>query len=162
MKRVTLYIVFILSMLSCGNQEDTCSDNEIKYGEINCINREQYTFYEAAVDFYCFDRSILLGVDLDRMVVSLDYISTYNAVNKPIMISAGFFDLNLCTRCSKNHECYFDGKYGFTWLRLDEDFKEQIQGLPSEIKVNLIHTVYLEPDSEILDQQELVFRRRDD
>jgi hypothetical protein len=73
----------------CKKTDSDCSTDEISYGEIDCIKKEGYTFYQTDVNFYCLDRSILIGLDLEKSVLKPYYINTLNPVKYEVMGSVG-------------------------------------------------------------------------
>lgn len=159
MKWLILIPVSLFVLACCDQNDANCSADEIQYGEIDCIKKEGYTFYEADVNFYCFDRSILFGLDLSKSEIAPFYINTLNPVNQPIMHNRGNINIVDCTYCGFSEECTINNKSVITWIVISD--KSQFTNNPSVIKARLLVKESVDFNSVTLDEKEIELKRRD-
>lgn len=75
---ISLLLIFFFSIiLSCSTDcskeqgyhlDCGCPDGQTLFNK-NCSDSENYAFYFGSVDFYCFQDSIAIGIDVDNKIV---------------------------------------------------------------------------------------------
>ena len=151
--------ICFLTLSCCKKTETDCASDEISYGEIDCIKKDGYTFYQTDVNFYCFDKSLLFGLDLSKDEISPYYINTYNAVNKPVMTNRGNFNYMNCTYCGFNEECTISNQSKVTWVIIED--KTQFENYPNVIKAKLLLKESVDFNSKTLDEMDIELKKRE-
>jgi len=160
MKWSLFFLVFLL-FSSCGKDKVHCGSDEIQYGDLSCIPKETYTFYEAKVNFYCLDVSLLFAVDINQKRIAPYFINTHNPVHSPIMTNIGdiFYLSNPLYYATFAIGCTISDQYMVTRVWLDDT--EQLNTYPSVIKAKLLLKESIDFYSPTLDEMEIELRRRD-
>jgi hypothetical protein len=157
--RLLIVVLSIFSVGSCcRSSQPDCAADEIAYGTLNCIKKEGFTFYQADVNFYCFNRSVLLGLDIEKKILKPYYINTYNPVNREVMGSLSDIFYNNCFYCGYNIECTINNSYKVTWLLIED--KEQFSTIPAVIKAKLVLKESVDFFSNTLEETDIILNKR--
>jgi hypothetical protein len=159
MKWALIIQICLLAIACCKKSDTDCAADEISYGEIDCIKKEGYTFYETDVDFYCLDRSILFGLDIQNLEISPFYINTLNPVNSEILSNRAEINMQSCLYCGFNVECTIGGKSKVTWVVIQD--KNQFATYPSVIKAKLLLKESVDFNSKTLDEMDIELKKRE-
>lgn len=159
MKYIIFFQILFLITSCCDDPASNCAADEISYGEIDCIKREGYTFYEAKVNFYCLDVSLLFGLDISKARISPYYISTKNPVNYAIMSNRAEINYLNCTYCGFAIECTINNKYHATWVVIED--KAQFDTNPAVIKAKLLLKESVDFSTPTLDEMEIELVKRE-
>jgi hypothetical protein len=160
MKWIIFFQILFLFTSCCKDSESNCASDEISYGDINCIKKDDYTFYETEVDFYCLNVSLLFGLDIDNMLIKPYYINTLNPINDNLMGSVG--KINYSSNLfylGFNVECNINDQYKVTWVIIED--KTQFETYPSSIKVKLLLKESVDFNSTTLDEMEIELIKRE-
>jgi hypothetical protein len=151
---------FSLFVLACCDQNDAnCSADEIQFGEIDCIKKEGFTFYETDIDYYCLDKSILVGIDNAKTLIKPYYINTLNPIKKDLLGSVGSINYsNNLLFIGFNIECSINNSPTVTWVLFDNT--SQFTNYPSTIKARLLVKESVDFNSKTLDEKEIELKRR--
>ena len=153
MKWILILQICLLSFSCCKKSENACADDEIAFGELDCIKKESYTFYRADVNFYCLDKSILLGLDIDKKEIAPYYINTYNPVNRPVLSINGNIKLQNCSYCGFNIECTINNVAKVVWVVIED--KNQFADYPNVLKAKLILKESIDFNSITLEEMDI-------
>jgi len=158
MKWILIFQICFFTISCCKKSDTDCSSEEISYGQIDCVKKEGYTFYETSVNFYCLDRSILFGLDIEKSEISPYYINTLNPVNQEILSNRGEINLKKCIYCGFNIECSIGNVPKVTWVIIDD--KEQFNSIPEVIKVKLLLKESVDFNSKTLEEMDIELKKR--
>lgn len=156
-----ILMAFMLNIFyaCCKSTQPDCAADEIAYGTLDCIKKEGYTFYQADVNFYCFNRSVLLGLDIEKKILKPYYINTYNPVNREVMTSVGSINYNQnLLFIGINEECTINNSYKVTWLLIED--KEQFSTIPAVIKAKLVLKESVDFFSNTLEETDIILNKR--
>jgi hypothetical protein len=158
MKWILIFHICLFTIACCKKSEKDCASDEMNFGEINCIKKDGYTFYETDVNFYCLDRSILFGLDISKSEIAPYYINTLNPVNTEVMSNSAEINLTNCTYCGFNIECSIGGQSKVTWVIIED--KTQFTNYPSIIKAKLLLKESVDFNSKTLDSKDIELEKR--
>jgi len=159
MRWLIIFQFCFLSLSCCKKMEPDCNSDEISYGEIDCIKKDNYTFYDTDVNFYCLNKSILFGLDIIKLEVSPYYINTLNPVNKEILSNRAEINLKNCIYCGFNIECTINNQPKVTWIIIED--KTQFESYPQVIKAKLLLKESVDFNSKTLDEMDIELKKRE-
>jgi hypothetical protein len=118
----------------------------------NCIDSDNYTYYFGLVDFYCFQDSIAIGVDIENRKIqpySLDDVG---------LTSYGMFDYSGNIIEVMEDECSVDDNERATFIIFND--KSILDNLPSQINLDLYLKESAFFGSNTIDSTQITVTRR--